>query len=367
MNSNCCGCGVCASICASKAIRMEEDKEGFLYPVVDSAKCNGCGKCSQICSFVRDQKKRDYIDEPLDSNLDIFVGRHKESDIVDSSRSGGIFTALSDYILNNNGYVCGVVEDENKNHDIIHVCSHLPEIRDKMKGSKYVQSRLSNKVYDDIRNCLGAGKKVLFTGTSCQVAGAKSLFSEYEDNIYYVDIVCHGVVSPMVYREYLNYMADKYKATIEHIEFRNKKKYGWKDHVETISINRKSTKECVDSGVFKKIFYSLCATRPSCSKCPYKTQYHPGDITIADCWGIEKIEPRFDDNRGCSMIIINSDKGQQLFEVIRKELDVVKTKMCEALFQAPLHKAYDIDKNKRKIFWEDFYEDRKELFRKYDK
>lgn len=356
---NCSGCAACQTICRNHAICMIRDEEGFLYPQVDADKCVNCGMCREICCFRQEQIMRGDIDEEIDVNLMVYVGRHKDMDVVGKSRSGGVFTAISDIVLNECGYVYGAVIDENMN--VVHICAQNINERNQMRGSKYVQSFVDEKIYNDIYKKLGKGKRILFVGTSCQVAAAKKLFRGKDEEILYLDIVCHGVVSPLVYRKYIEYVEKKYNSKVVNIDFRNKLKYGWKEHIETLYFNNNN----IDMVSFRNIFYSLNATRPSCGKCPYKTQKHPGDITIADCWGIEHVAEEYADDKGCSLIFLNNEKGKLIFELAKKSLDLKCVNMSKFLFQQPLHKAYTENIEKRKRFWTDFFENSDHVFEKY--
>lgn len=358
---SCSGCSACVVVCEYAAISLKSDEEGFLYPEVNYEKCIKCGVCEDVCAFKKAQNERDVIDEELDVSLKVYVGRHFDNGIVENSRSGGVFTALSDYILKEKGYIYGVVINENMK--VIHSCADSEEERNRMRGSKYVQSLLDESIYQDIFDKIKMGKKILFTGTSCQIAGLKSTLKGIDDNVYYVDIVCHGVMSPLVYEEYIKRIEKKRNIRVNNIDFRNKKKYGWKEHIETLSIDGREE----DSVVLRNIFYSLNATRPACSKCPFKTQYHPGDITIADCWGIENVAVEYADDRGCSLIFLNSDKGKKLFGKVIDNMDVREVSMSEPLFQQPLHKAYEINEERRMRFWRGFINDSDEIFQRYDK
>lgn len=359
---SCCGCAACAACCKKDAISMIQDEEGFVYPKIDLNKCTHCGLCRKICSFKKAQGCRVAIDEPINENVKVYVGRNCNSEIVEKSRSGGVFTALSDVVLREGGGIYGVIVDDNL--EVVHTCAHSFEGRDRMRGSKYVQSRLDVPIYRDVLQKAKKGDMILFVGTSCQVAAVKSFISGYDENIFFVDIVCHGVVSPLIYKKYLEYISKENNSRIRTIDFRNKAKYGWKDHVETVFFEDEKS---LDTVILRNIFYSLNATRPACSKCPYKSQYHPGDITIADCWGVESVAPEYADNQGCSLIFINTEKGKSLFSRCEGSMNVVQVNMSEDIFQQPLHRAYDICEEKRRKFWNEFLIDSDTIFVKYSK
>ena len=168
----------------------------------------------------------------------------------------------------------------------VHIRADSTEERNRMRGSKYIQSRLGN-TFKNVKVDLDAQRSVLFSGTSCQVAGLEKYLGKEYDNLFCVDIVCHGVPSKKVWDAYLHWQEQKNHSKISSVDFRNKKDFGWHDHVETLYFeNGKST----SSRVFKELFYGHTVLRPSCYECPYKSVMHPGDITIADYWGIEKVK-----------------------------------------------------------------------------
>ena len=258
----------------------------------------------------------------------VFAVKHKDESTRAASRSGGIFTALSDQVLSNGGVVYGCVLTDK--FDAVHIRADNEEDRNRMRGSKYIQSKLGD-TFKSVRADLDAQKSVLFSGTSCQVAGLKKYLGKEYKNLLCVDIVCHGVPSPKVWKEYLYWQEKKHKSKIVKVDFRNKKDYGWRAHKETlICENGKS----VDSTVFTTLFYGHGILRPSCYECPYKSVMHPGDITIADYWGIEKAAPEFDDNKGVSLVLVNSEMGALILNSVKKVFNgkklVLKT-VCNRL------------------------------------
>lgn len=276
----------------------------------------------------------------------VYAVHHKNINVRQESRSGGIFTAISDYVLNENGVIYGCVLNEN--FDAIHARAINSKERDAMRGSKYIQSDLGN-TFQNVKEDLVEGKKVLFSGTSCQVAGLRKYLSKEYENLFCVDIVCHGVPSPKVWDEYIEWQEKKKKSKVKKVDFRNKKKYGWRAHTETLEfINGKK----IDSRVFTNLFYQHNILRPCCFRCPYKSIMHPGDITIADYWGIEKAAPEFDDNKGVSLVLVNNDNGQKMFDSISNTIKYKKTKLEDSM-QPPLQKPFP-EPPERSIFWNDF-------------
>lgn len=224
--SQCCGCTACASICAHDAITMKPDKLGFLYPVVDTAKCTGCGLCEKVCAFHENYDKS--LNLPLP---DAYAARHKDMAEVETSRSGAAFIAISDYILENGGVVYGAGYTDH--FRVVHKRATTKEQRNEFKGSKYVQSDLSG-VFRQVKQDLRAGLTVLFSGTPCQTAGLHSYVGKkLRENLFLVDIVCHGVPSPFIWRDYISYLEKKHGSEICYVNFRDKDMFGWHAHKET--------------------------------------------------------------------------------------------------------------------------------------
>ena len=276
----------------------------------------------------------------------VYAVKHKDEMTRAASRSGGIFTALSDQVLSNGGVVYGCVLTEE--FDAVHIRTDNAEDRNRMRGSKYIQSKLGD-TFKSVKTDLDAKKSVLFSGTSCQVAGLKKYIGKEYDNLFCVDIVCHGVPSKKIWEAYLRWQEQKMHSKVASVDFRNKKDFGWHDHVETLCFeNGKST----SSRVFKELFYGHTVLRPSCYECPYKSVMHPGDITIADYWGIEKAAPEFDDNKGVSLVLVNNEAGEKIFEKVKKRLIWKQTKLEDSM-QPPLKAPFPKPDN-REQFWSDF-------------
>lgn len=280
----------------------------------------------------------------------VYGVKHKNEEVRMNSRSGGIFTALSDYILEHDGIVYGcILNDDLK---AVHIRATTKLERDKMRGSKYVQSDLGD-VFDKVKQDLISEKMVLFSGTSCQIAGLKSYLTKQYDNLFCLDIVCHGVPSFGFWNDYVKWQETKHSAHCYSADFRNKIKYGWADHVETLYMIKGNDKFEVDSRIYRDLFYEHVILRPSCYKCPYKSTIHPADITIADFWGIDKAIPDFNDNRGVSLVLINNEKGKQLFDIIRNQIVCEESRIQDCM-QPPLEKSFD-EPSYRTTFWEEYF------------
>lgn len=287
-----------------------------------------------------------------------YAVKHRDENVVAQSRSGGVFTALSDAVLQEGGVIYGCVLTED--FRAVHIRGEDTWDRDRMRGSKYVQSSLGDTLRKAQKD-LEAGRKVLFTGTSCQIAGLRSFLGKDWDNLLCVDIVCHGVPSPAVWQAYLAWQERTHKMDVVFAEFRNKKTFGWREHTESLVMD---DGEVVHSKVFTSLFYDHSILRPSCYTCSFKNVMHPGDITIADYWGVEKAAPEFDDNKGVSLVLVNNVKGEQAFEAVKDMLRWKATSQEHSL-QQPLLRPFPRPSHRDK-FWTDFAEkDFGYLVRKY--
>lgn len=347
----CCGCTACEKVCKINAISMCLDDEGFLYPVINSNKCVKCFNCVNICALKKDQaKKKTNIKYLENYNYHLFpityAVKHKDLEVRKSSQSGGIFTAISDYILKNEGIVYGcVLTTEFK---AVHVRVTETENRNLMRGSKYIQSELKN-TFPEVHQDLLEGKKVLFTGTSCQVAALSSYLKHDYENLICMDIICHGVPSPKIWTDYIKWQESKYSSKCIRANFRDKEKHPWKFHYESLKFE--NCKE-YDGQIFKEIFYGNRVLRPSCYQCPYSSIYHPGDITFGDFWGIEKRMPKYLDDYGCSLVFVNTEKGKKVFNSCSDELDyhLSNTQDC----MQPMLKKPASRPAKRAQFWDEY-------------
>ena len=318
---DCCGCTACASICDHDAITMKPDPLGFLYPTVNEEKCIKCGLCERVCAF------NDHYDTNLNLNKPLVYGaRHKDIHEVETSRSGAAFIAFSDSILEHGGVVYGAGYTDH--FRVVHKRAITKEERDEFKGSKYVQSDM-NTVFRQVKSDLKNGLMVLFSGTPCQTAGLNSYIEKrFRDNLYLLDIVCHGVPSPYVWRDYVKYVEEKYGGKITNIDFRNKRLCGWEDHKESFVINGH---EYLSSS-YTNLFYSDILYRKACNICYFTNTNRPSDITLADFWGWEKTDEQFNtDNKGCSLIFCNTEKGSKWFESVKNQLYIIRPEFKDYL------------------------------------
>ena len=305
---NCTGCGACANVCPSGAIEMRPSDEGFLYPHIDQDKCVNCGLCARTCP----------VNNPKYTNnkTPICFAAMAKNDVREKSSSGGIFGTLADYVLTQGGIVCGASWNTEKRIVEHTVISQKQDLH-KLQSSKYVQSDTKH-VYKEIKNALAGEKLVLFTGTPCQNAAVRAVCGD-NDNLYCVDIICHGTPSPKVFRKYL----DELDLGGEFIktDFRDKVD-GWKPEltITTTTTNDTYSKSANQDDFMLAFLKNLCL-RKSCGRCPFNKLPRQGDLTIGDFWGVNK---KYDDKRGTSVILVNNKQGEILLSKIKHKLKLLK-------------------------------------------
>lgn len=308
----CYGCKACEQICPKKSIKMKCDREGFWYPKINMDTCVKCNLCRKVCPYNEKSFKINTLNKSL-----AFATINKNEIVRESSTSGGMFSNISDYILENNGIIFGVELDDNG--VVKHSIAVNKKERDKFKGSKYVQSDIQ-KSYIKAKEYLNSDKLVLFTGTPCQIAGLYSYLGKDYDNLITCDIVCHGVPSPKVFNDYYNFMKKKYRSNISTLNFRDKSN-GWKTGTLKIKFNTgKEYSEVWNNDKYYRLFFSHRILRASCHECRFTKLHRESDITIGDFWGIENCKPNMFDNKGTSLVLINTKKGISLFENIKEEI-----------------------------------------------
>ena len=279
-----------------------------------------------------------------------YAAIHKDLNVRMQSRSGGFFTALSDYVLVQNGVVYGCVLDEN--FLAIHVRATEKSVRDKMRGSKYIQSDMRNALRE-LKKDIADGRLVLFTGTACQIAAVRSMFNQTPENLILMDVVCHGVPSPLVWKNYIQWVEKKFSGKCSSAEFRNKTDFGWRAHIETLRLGHDASARKVSQDYFKTLFYRHNVLRPACFRCPYRSLNRVADISIADCWEIEKAAPQMDDNLGVSLILLETEKGESIFRTIQSELETTEVDIKKCM--PPVFAEPFTCPKERASFWTDFY------------
>lgn len=310
---DCALCGSCADACPVSAITYETAYKDFSYPKVNPDKCIGCNLCEKVCPVLAgDTREADTA--PLRR---AYAAKNPDSAVRQGSSSGGVFWAIAQTVLAYGGYVCGVVFDEN--FRVHHSISNRTEDVRKMMGSKYAQSDLTG-IYKIIRELLGAGELVLFTGCPCQVAALHQFLGKDYENLITVDIICHGVPSNTMLRAYLDYQEKKHRSKIETVCFRDKK-HGW--HNSSIKIgfaNRSVYCAPITADAFMKGYFGAIVLKESCYSCAFKNFRAGSDMTMGDFWGAEAVRPELDDNTGLSAVIANTGKGDAFLHQCGLEL-----------------------------------------------
>lgn len=386
---NCCGCEACVQVCPKQCINFEQDSEGFRYPKVDETICIGCGLCEKVCPVLNTGEPRD----PLTSYAAI---NNNEIERLKSS-SGGVFILLARNIISEGGVVFGAKFDEQWN--VIHSYSENEEGLTAFMGSKYVQSKIGN-TYSQAKEFLKSGRKILFSGTPCQIAGLRQYLRKEYDNLLTVDVICHGVPSPAVWRQYLeeikkdalqgensvslssiphvperDTLNNVDDITIESISFRDKR-LGWTKYSFALTLAKAAAdgkQNTVSlSHIHRENPYFIgfndwnLYLRPICYSCPFRKLRSGSDLTLADFWGIETLKPEMDDNKGVSVILSNTPKGRDMVKDLhlqKKEvdyLDVVKrNKAAVCCFKQVPRSFFDVIryrkdfKTKREYFFYD--------------
>ncbi len=308
----CSGCGACFAVCPVTAIEMKFDREGFKYPIVDSDKCIGCNLCSKTCPI----ENFDFKHKDVSSQISTHAFKSFSDKRLDSS-SGGVFYELSNEFLDSGGLVVGAAFDQNFNlcHRII---DNIDDIKPLM-GSKYVQSD-TYEVFKEIKEVITAGKKVLYFGLTCQIEGLIKYIGN-DSNLFTIDLICMGVPSPKIWTLYLDTFFER--SNIEYVNYKDKR-LGW--HKFSFVLKEKNKTEFFQEGFdnyYMECMFKGYTLRPSCYKCVFKCENKKSDLTIADCWGCEDYLPEIDDNKGISMIISHSEKGENLLSFLKNKGEII--------------------------------------------
>lgn len=314
---DCCGCSACTMKCPKHCITMQADNEGFLYPVVNKEDCIDCGLCEKVCHELHPYEQR--------KPLNVYAAINNDEEIRLKSSSGGIFYLLAEKTISEGGVVFGARFDDE--WQVMLDYAETPEGVQPFMGSKYVQARTAN-AYKDAETFLKQGRKVLFSGSPCQIAGLHHYLRKEYENLTTVDFVCHGVPSPKVWQRYLDEVVTSGKQAINDVKFRNKSN-GWKKFNFVLSYNNeeKSYSLCSwhQQNHYMRAFLSDMILRPSCHECRAKQGSSHSDITIADFWGIHIEMPEMDDDKGTGLVLVNTEKGRNALnwsKVTKKESSI---------------------------------------------
>ena len=308
---HCCGCEACINACPVGCIKMVEDEDGFRFPSVDTSRCINCGKCKAVC----------FYNKPVETNKDnikAYACYNKNDYERETSSSGGIFILLAKCIIEQGGVVYGVAYDRKEGA----ICDRAETIADceKFKGSKYVQS-INKGCFALVRKDILDGKIVLYTGTPCQINGLHAFLGGIDKSkLFCVDVICHGVPSALLYKEYVKWLECKYKDKIVDIKFRDKT-YGWGNYALRITFS--SGKSFVSQGWKDYFLYNFIqskAMRESCFECRANNYANKSDITLADYWGWQRKFKNLSDGKGLSALIVRTSNGERLLNSIRKDV-----------------------------------------------
>lgn len=321
---NCCGCAACVQICPKQCIAMSADYEGFLYPHVDTSTCVDCGLCEKVCPVINQNEPS----EPLS----VYAAKNINEKIRLKSSSGGIFTLLAEKIIHEGGVVFGA--KFNKNWDVVHDYTETIDGLEAFRGSKYVQSIIGDN-FIKAKQFLAGGRKVLFSGTPCQIAGLKKYLRKEYPNLLTVDIICHGVPGSLVWKKFKKEVVELAKSDnnplnsikLFGINFRDKQR-GWRDYLCNYSVVNIANNKVVNitnkhiQDPYMRLFVCNYSLRPCCYNCPSKAGKSGSDITLGDCWGIKRINKSFDDNKGANVCIIHNNN--ELLDVILQNSQCIK-------------------------------------------
>ncbi len=341
----CTGCGACVQACPTDCLMMKADEHGFLHPkIVNETRCIECQRCHVVCSKARDV-------HVCSEQPDVYAAFTINDGIRTQSSSGGIFGVIAQRFIDNGGVVCAAVYEER--FAVKHLC--ITDVKDikKLFGAKYAQSD-TGRVFSEIKAYLKQEKPVLFCGTPCQVSGLYAFLGGKEDRLFCVDFVCHGVPSPLVWQNYIDYrrQQDGSKTLPQSIDQRDKTD-GWSryryavryvyasDHIVTIPNYE---------DLYMRLFIKNSISRESCSACVHKGMHRCSDMTVGDFWGIWEIAPEMDDDKGVSVVMLHSDKAKVMFEEISKDLRCKKVALTDALkMNASFYMASDAHPHRKKI------------------
>lgn len=358
--TECCGCESCILVCAKRALRIEEDDEGFRYPVLDTAQCVNCGLCRKVCPLKNMPEK--HSGEKL-----VFGGYHSDAETRFESTSGGAFSAVVNAFCNENYVVFGAEAEKLR---VFHSCITDKKQLAKFRKSKYSQSEIGDS-YQRVKSFLEQGKKVLFSGTPCQIAGLRSYLQKTDSaNLLTVEVICEGVPSPLYIRKMDDAIREKYHSRIESLDYRytGKSIFGhgtWDFEKMKILIGSESQKtEREKSGIKPKMivkdrwfnpFWSVwlqhLMSRPSCYHCRFTTSDRIADITLGDLWGVHLYCPElYGNNGGASLVICNTEKGKTVFRKAQKEMSGHELAFEDALkYQGPMKRPIQKNPNREKF------------------
>ena len=359
---DCCGCSACVQRCPKHCISLCEDSEGFSYPQVDTESCIDCGLCEKVCPML-------HPSEEGRKPLAVYAAKNKDEEIRRTSSSGGVFTALAEKIIREGGLVFGACF--NADWEVVHDYTETIEGLSRFRGSKYVQSRIG-ETYGQAETFLKTGRKVLFSGTPCQIAGLRKFLRKKYENLLTVDVICHGAPSPAVWREYLKEEIARQRGKntvlprpihekdvlVEGISFRDKT-FGWKKYSFALALSTTNgsgekfsfcSRIPLNENLFLKGFLADLYLRPSCYACLFKCGKSGSDVTLGDFWGLQEVMPEFDDDKGMTALLVNDERGEACVD--KTDVTLIPTEYEKVLrFNPALEHSVAVPRN-RKNFYE---------------
>ena len=307
---DCCGCGACSTICPTNSIKMEADSEGFLYPTIDSTTCVLCGLCVKCCPILNTSSK------PLKTQL-AFIAQNKNNVLRQHATSGGVFGAIAEEVISRGGIVFGAQFDEQYN--VIHTSAENREKLEAFYSSKYVQSN-TNNTFAMVKYWLQMNRFVCYSGTPCQIEGLRHFLNQEYDNLLLVDVVCRGVPSPLIWKEYCRMQCEKEYSAPEAVWFRDKSQYGYQYTQMRFKFPHKNIfLGGVDCNPYLRSFFENVNVRPSCFECRFRSRYRNSDLTLWDCLDIRQFSKTMDIN-GTTRVLVHNLKGEAFFNSIRANL-----------------------------------------------
>lgn len=335
----CKSCSACKNSCEFNAIFMKENLQGYLYAEINENICRKCNVCHRVCKMTEEK-------DIFNTLIKAFAAKSRNNIIRNQSRSGGLFYEFAKYVIAEKGVVYGaaIIDKEGEIVRVEQQCDLT-----KIRGSKYVWCE-HKRTYKMVEEDLKKGVKVLYSGLPCQIAGLKAYLTVKKIDmreLILVDILCHGAASPKLFKDYVRFIEQRY-GKFKSMNFRDKNNFGWQSHIETVSAGKRT----VHSDLWTKIFYSHLACMNSCFYCKYKSTHRVGDISLGDCWNIEKTGSKLNDNKGASLVLINTNRGKTVYEKLSERVYSepinIEDYMQPSLYE-PVEKPTDYDE-----FWRSY-------------
>jgi len=300
----CSGCGLCAAVCPAKAIGLQPDNGGFLYPVIDPARCTGCMLCRKSCPVNRAKEK-----SGTPESQHCYYAIAADGDMVTTASSGGVFPMLAKQVLSRHGAVVGAAFDRNFAVKLV-LIEHEKDLGQLLQA-KYVQSEIPAELFQQVLEVLKSGRRVLFSGTPCQIAALKSFLKGGEyPNLLCAEVICNSVPSPGVWQSYLHHIAAQTGGTVKQVAFRDKSD-GWHKFALVIDCGKVKVAQCHKDSPYMQLFLQKLISRKSCTDCQFKCGRSGADISLGDFWKLHKIAPELNNHTGASMAITHTAAGEK--------------------------------------------------------